>query len=339
MINFLTLSTPEQLDVINTASSLSGKAQHILEKDIWVVWSLEQLFNSPFADHLVFKGGTSLSKAYKIIDRFSEDVDITYSIHAIAPDLMTANHSAYPCNKSQEKRWSKIIRERLSKLVMTSIAPYLQSRIQIENIPATLRVDKDKIYLDYPSITSSGTGYTPSNVMLEFGARSTGEPSHTKVIDCDASTHVTGISFPSTSAKTMWAERTFLEKATCMHVFCHKESMRGRDRFTRHWHDITRLDRAGIADRAIKDHRLKNDVADHKKIFFTEKAKSGKKIDYHAALTGGLNLIPSGNARDILYKDYQAMIADRLFPTQVESFEELMFECESIQHRANQCID
>ena len=69
-------------------SSESSKPPFLLEKDIWIVWVLDCLFRAPFGDDLVFKGGTSLSKAYRAIDRFSEDIDFTYDIRAIAKDLI-----------------------------------------------------------------------------------------------------------------------------------------------------------------------------------------------------------------------------------------------------------
>jgi predicted nucleotidyltransferase component of viral defense system len=72
-----------------------------LDKDVWVVWILDVLFQAPFAAHLVFKGGSSLSKAYKIISRFSEDLDLTYDIRALAPDMVSGDVEALPSNRSQ----------------------------------------------------------------------------------------------------------------------------------------------------------------------------------------------------------------------------------------------
>ena len=77
MADIFQLSTAERLDALNAVADISGLPPHLLEKDIWVVWSLHQLFAGPYAEHLVFKGGTSLSKAYGVIRRFSEDVDMT----------------------------------------------------------------------------------------------------------------------------------------------------------------------------------------------------------------------------------------------------------------------
>ena len=88
MADFFQLSVTERREALDTAADASGLLPHLLEKDIWIVWSLRHVFAGPYANHLVFKGGTSLSKAYGIIRRFSEDVDLTYDIRAIARDLV-----------------------------------------------------------------------------------------------------------------------------------------------------------------------------------------------------------------------------------------------------------
>ena len=77
---FLSLSAKERIEALGVAATASGRPAHILEKDVWVVWTLSTLFESEFGNHLVFKGGTSLSKAYGAIRRFSEDIDVTYDI-------------------------------------------------------------------------------------------------------------------------------------------------------------------------------------------------------------------------------------------------------------------
>lgn len=101
--DFLRLSVQDRKDALEVAASASGRPPHLLEKDVWVVWALQTLFGSPFAEHLVFKGGTSLSKAYGAIRRFSEDIDLTYDIRAIAADLIGDSPDALPPNRSQEK--------------------------------------------------------------------------------------------------------------------------------------------------------------------------------------------------------------------------------------------
>ena len=115
---FQSLSPQDRRDALEVASGLSGRRAHLLEKDVWVVHTLRALAESPFDNELTFKGGTSLSKAYRVIRRFSEDLDITYDIRAIAPDLVAGREEdALPSTRSQERRWTREIRRRLAAWV------------------------------------------------------------------------------------------------------------------------------------------------------------------------------------------------------------------------------
>ena len=334
MPDFFQLSASDQLDALNVASDRSGVPPHLLEKDIWVVWSLQHLFTGPYAEHLVFKGGTSLSKAYGVIRRFSEDVDLTYDIRAIANDLVGQSGSPLPATKSQERKWTKEIRARLAEWVVNSIVPGFRVELTNLGLPATVRAEDEKVFIDYTPLIS-GTGYVASSVMLEFGARSTGEPSEKRSILCDAAEHLQGVEFPTASPQVMRAERTFWEKATAIHVFCSQGEFRGGERFARHWHDVTRLDAAGIADLAISDKDIAQAVADHKSIFFAEKDASGKAVDYHAAIAGSLQLVPADSALTTLAIDYQKMVEDGLLLDEAEPFDELLRKCLNIQKKAN----
>lgn len=334
MTEFFRLSTAERLEALNAAANTSGLLPHLLEKDIWVVWSLQHLFTGPYAQHLVFKGGTSLSKAYGVIRRFSEDIDLTYDIRAIASDLMGDAGSPLPTSKSQEKKWSKEIRARLSGWVDTEIVPRLQQELGQQGLSATVRAEGDKVFIDYEPL-AAGTGYVAPSVMLEFGARSTGEPSEPRVVHCDAAAHLLGVEFPTARPQVMRAERTFWEKATAIHVFCIQGEFRGGDRFARHWHDVTRLDAAGFAEAAIADKALAQAVADHKSVFFAEKNLQGEVIDYHAAISGGIQLVPDDGALAKLAADYQHMVDDGLFLDDAEPFDAMLQRCRVIQQKAN----
>lgn len=334
MDDFLSLSDAERLEALNAAASASGRLPHLLEKDIWVVWALHHLFTGPHAEHLVFKGGTSLSKAYSVIRRFSEDVDLTYDIRTIAPDLIEEAGGPIPASKSQEKKWTKQIRARLAEWVASEIVPRLKHELARQSLPATVRAEHDKVFIDYTPLRT-GTGYVPPAVMLEFGGRSTGEPSEPRAIVCDAAAYLPMLTFPTATPQVMRAERTFWEKATAIHVFCAQGSFRGGERFARHWHDIARLDTAGYVDSAIADRELGQAVADHKSIFFSEKTKEGNMIDYHAAVSGKLQLVPDDGALATLAADYQRMIDDGLLLDDAEPFETLMERCRAIQEKAN----
>lgn len=333
---FLSLTAQDRRDALGVAADRSGRPAHLLEKDVWVVWALQTIFGSAFGDHLAFKGGTSLSKAYGTIQRFSEDVDLTYDIRAIAPDLVGDNGEGLPTTRSEERRWSKAVRHRLPEWISATVQPLIADVIGAQGVSAVTRVEGEKLFIDYEA-TSAGSGYVAPSVMLEFGARSTGEPASLRDVICDAAGLVDGVTFPTATPRVMHAERTFWEKATAIHVFCLQERLRG-ERFARHWHDIVRLDGSGIAAAASADRDLAQAVARHKSMFFAEKAADGASVDYEAAVNGLLQLVPGGEARTALASDYAQMIEDGLLLEDAESFEVLIERCADIADRVNRSV-
>src|SRR3546814_18882749 len=127
--------------------------------------------------------------------------------------------------------------------------------------------------------------------MVGFGGWSTGEPASLCDVFWEASGLIGGLIFPTARPRVMHCERTFWEKATAIHVFCHQERLRG-DRFARHWHDVARLDEAGLAEAAFADRELANAVARHTSMFFGEKAADRTPIEYGAAVNGCLQPDP-----------------------------------------------
>jgi hypothetical protein len=307
---------------------------HLLEKDVWVVSALEALFAAPFGNHLVFKGGTSLSKAYDVIARFSEDVDLTYDIRTIAPDLAEPGSEAIPANPSQEQKWTKTIRARLDEWTARTVVPTLESRLEELSATAKVGVDGATATVTYESL-AMGAGYIRPVVLLEFGARSTGEPSEPRPVTCDAAAHVPELVFPAARPATMRPERTFWEKATAIHVFCLGGKLRGDDRVSRHWHDVVALDQAGYAATAIADRALATTVARHKNAFFRERDGGGVYIDYAVAVSGGLQLVPDGDRLALLADDYQRMVTDGLLLSTPPPFRSLIALCLDIQNRAH----
>lgn len=134
--SYFALSSKDRIDALEAAASTLGRPADLLEKDIWVVWVLDALFSSRIGEHLVFKGGTSLSKAYKAIDRFSEDVDLTYDIRQIIPDLIEDPDNPYPPNRSQAKKWTETVRARLSDWVKAEPFDILFEKIKATAIHA-----------------------------------------------------------------------------------------------------------------------------------------------------------------------------------------------------------
>jgi len=127
--SWFTLSREDQSEALEVAAAYTGRPPHLLEKDTWVVWSLSAIYESALAKKLTFKGGTSLSKAYKIIDRFSEDVDLTYDIRELVPDLLREGNPI-PASSSQAKKITDAVRDRLPNWIKNTVQPILESAIK-----------------------------------------------------------------------------------------------------------------------------------------------------------------------------------------------------------------
>ena len=331
---YFSLSDTDKIDALETAASKLGRPADLLEKDIWVVWLLNALFDSALGESLVFKGGTSLSKVYKAIDRFSEDVDVTYDIRKIIPDLIADPKKPYPPNRSQAKKWTEAVQGRLSGWTKDEVVPLLEGKISDDGVGAKLRLEEDNLYLEYEAVRS-GTGYVRPTVLLEFGARSTGEPARRHKIECDLAEAVEGLILPEAEPRVMDAERTFWEKATAIHAYCLRGAFRGGDRYARHWYDLDCLDRIGVAESALRDRVLAIDVAEHKQHFFRETDSTGSVIDYQIAVAGGLTLLPTGAPLRALKEDHSKMVDAGLLQPDAITFDDLMERLLILQNRAN----
>jgi len=335
---FLALSTNDQHEVLELGRERTGRPAHLLEKDVWVVWALNALFRSPFAADLTFKGGTSLSKAYKIIDRFSEDIDLTYDIRKLIPDLLD-DTGALPGSRSQAEKWTKSVRDRLPDWIDAQVRPFLEAALTHEKIAAKLEIggdSRDKLLLHYPAL-KQGTGYVSPVITLEFGGRATGEPHHIMPVACDMEGYVDGVVFPVASPQVMNVARTFWEKATAAHVYCAQARIRG-ERFARHWHDLAAIARSSHFAAVISDRTVAKAVAEHKSYFFIEKDAVGGVVDYFAAAEGSLRIAPEGAAREALAADYANMLADEVMVGDALAFDHLMQACADVAAAANAAV-
>lgn len=333
--SWFSLSRDDQVEALEFAADRTGRPAHLLEKDIWVVWVLSAIYESDLASKLTFKGGTSLSKVYRIIDRFSEDVDLTYDIRELAADLLKQGNPI-PDSASQEKKISSAVRHRLPDWIEATVMPVIAAALQKSRLGASLTLagkDKDKLILAYPAVRT-GTGYSAPTILLEFGARATGEPHYVQPVACDIAPEIEEVAFPVAKPLVMAAERTFWEKATAAHVYCLQGRLRG-ERYSRHWYDLAAIAKTSYFAAACADQALAQAVAEHKSVFFIEKDATGNKIDYFAAVRGQLQLIPAGESLVVLEKDYAAMLEDGLLPLNQPSFSEIIEQCRIIQDEAN----
>jgi hypothetical protein len=329
--NYLTLSREDRLEALGVAATESGRPVHLLEKDIWVVWALHGLFSSEFGKHLVFKGGTSLSKAYAVIGRFSEDIDVTYDVRKLIPELV-GDSAPIPRSNSQAKKWRDAIDKKLAAWVKEKALPAINKHVEATGVDVTVTAEGTNIYIDYDPL-AKGKGYVAPRVTIEFGARSTGEPCEERPIACDAAPHLPDLEFPTAKPKAMLPKRTFWEKATAVHVYCRGDTQ--EDRYARHWHDLVRLDDAGFAEAAFDDRPLANEVAEFKGKFFRAKDGKGNPIDYAAAVSSDLQLVPDAEALKSLEADYKKMADDGILLDDAEPFADLIQRCADLEKRAN----
>lgn len=332
---FLALSPQDQREALAQASAHTGRPAHLLEKDVWVVWVLQVLFEPHLSAHLTFKGGTTLSKVYQVIDRFSEDIDLTYDIRKLIPDLLGTGPEL-PASRSQANAWTRAIRHRLPDWITTNVQPVLQAALDRQRLDACLTLGgqgQDALLVAYPA-ASQGTGYVAPVVTLEFGGRATGEPHQAHHVTCDMAEVLSEVNFPSATPLVMDIARTFWEKATAAHVYCTQGRLRS-ERFARHWHDLAAMAHSPHFDAILAKPHIAQMVGHHKSVFFMEKDSEGHTIDYIRAVSGALQIVPEGEARHALAQDYAAMVDDAVMVGDTLSWEALLAACAELETRIN----
>ena len=338
MNTFLQLPAPRRRAAFQQVDEAIGLQALSVEKDFWVCWTLRELFALPgLGEHLTFKGGTSLSKAWKLIARFSEDIDLVVDKESLGFGGEAAPDSA-PSNKQR--------RARLDALMAAS-RDWVQGRLQpalAERITATLgntgwrlEVDPDMadgqcLLFHYPSVFPEGTaGYVAPVVKIELGARSDDWPHVIKsiqpyvleqfpVLDGDAACTV----------RVLAAERTFWEKACLLHEETFRPADKPRKlRMARHYYDLWCLLQAGIGERALADTALFQRVAAHRETFFRY-----SWVDYTTHRPGTFRLAPPEAQLADWRNDYQKMLGPMFFGD-VPTFDEMISAAEAFARRFN----
>ena len=328
MENFLALPPARREFAFQQAGVARGLAAASVEKDFWVCLMLRELFNLPeCGDHLTFKGGTSLSKAWGLIDRFSEDIDLTIERDVLgfggddAPD-------AAPSGSEQKRRLNRL-KHACHETIATRIAPTLQSRMQsllarTESWSLTSDdEDPDGLTLlfAYPRVAVGATpSYVNTVVKLEFGARSDPWPvAHRTVTSILAEEFPDLMRAPASIVRALLPERTFWEKVLLLHedTFRPKDTIR-RPRMARHYYDVWRLIEAGVAGKAATDLTLFEQVVAHRKVYF----KYGW-VNYNTMKRGSIQILPQSVQIETWRRDYSAMQGE-MFVGTPPTFDEIL---------------
>lgn len=337
------LPAADRADLFVVTGTGRGLTSQMIEKDFWVCWTLRRLFTLPdLPAGLLFKGGTSLSKVFGVIERFSEDVDISFDRAGLGFGGESDPLNAVTGKKRKHglealtETCQRVVRERLLPQLVGAFGDAL-GEPPSKNWGLELAEDDpdgQTLLFRYPtgmvSPARDESPYIRQAVRLEFGARSDHWPAIEAMVSPYAAADYPRVfKEPSCRVHVLAAERTFWEKATILHMWYHAPADRKfRDRQSRHYYDVVRLYQREVGKAAIKDTSLLLQVARHKDVFFPS-----AWARYADAKPGTLRLVPP-NARLLeLEQDYRKM--QEMIFGEPPAFDELLEALREIELRVN----
>ncbi|AXA73333.1 hypothetical protein CE205_23375 [Achromobacter insolitus] len=298
---------------LTTAARLGTAVQNV-EKDFWVCWTLDALFSGlpPGGPRLLFKGGTSLSKAFGLISRFSEDIDITVFRQDIGEPIAAEDLDALS-GKQRRIRLDRI-RTACQHYIADSMAGQLR-----EITARVISADRFRVNLDpddpdqqtllfwYPAVTATPGDYIRSAVKIEAGAKSALDPHETATVTPYVADDLLDLDMAVHDVTTVKPERTFWDKIIILHGLRQWHDRRGElrqggQRVSRHYYDIYRLLQHPDAATWQTDCELAQDCARHASLFF-----GSADLGLDTATYGTFTLVPPPPMREALARDYVAM--------------------------------
>ncbi len=326
MDEFLTQPLDRQRVIYEEAGRRLGLSAGSVEKDLWVCWTLRALFRLPVSGpHLTFKGGTSLSKGWKLIDRFSEDIDIVIAREFLGFGGADAPEDA-TSNKQRVKRLDALMHAARTH-IRDVLGPALEQQIR-HVLPSTsawkLEADADDpdaqtLLFHYPPAMGAAV-YVRPVVKIELGARSDTEPSaKPEIAPYLAEVFPDEVPDSRFPVHAVAPERTFWEKVALLHEESYRESGAApKARLARHYYDLWCLITRGVAGRAIRDGALFDRVAAHRAAFFR------RSRDAQASFApGSLRIVPAADRLPLWRRDYDAM-RESMFFDEVPDFAEIL---------------
>jgi hypothetical protein len=328
-INFYSIDKAEKKAVFNAIATEKGMPPFAVEKDWWVSRTLEIIFKMDIAKHLVFKGGTSLSKAWKLIHRFSEDIDL-----AIDKEFFEGYKG--DISKTQIKKLRKEAGVYTTGTFFKELKNEFDKRgfkeLQFKIIEAT-DSDQDPRVLEiyYPNVINAVSEYILPRVQIEISCRSLREPFTQQTFGSLVDEFYEDRNFvdPLFEVPTVIPERTFLEKIFLLHEEFHRPTEKIRvDRLSRHVYDVYQLSKAGIDDNAINDQELYETIVAHRYKY----ARVGH-VDYNLHNPKTLNPIPVAAVIQAWEADYTTMKEDMIYEEVKPTFENLITNLEKLRDK------
>lgn len=307
------LPSADRNDLFGASARKRKLSPLVVEKDFWVCWTLHRIFTLPAPPaHVLFKGGTSLSKVFKAIDRFSEDIDLSFNREDLG--FGGDNDPTAASSGKQRERGLSGLKTKCQAVIREEMLPALLGAFTeaLQVAPGTswkLVLDPDDpdqqtLLFQYPTDIKDAAGYINPLVRLEFGARSDHWPTVRKtIISYAAEDFPDAFPHPECEVQALSAERTFWEKATALHAWCHMPEQKAiAPRNSRHYYDLVQLVNHDAGKNALQDVELLTEVVRHKKTFYASAWAS-----YDTAIPGSFRLVPSEPRIGQLRQDYERM--------------------------------
>lgn len=344
-VQVLTAAASDRRDLFVGAGQRLGTAPQNIEKDFWVCWTLDALFNGPASQgpRFLFKGGTSLSKGFGLIERFSEDIDITVFREDIGQEASVDALEALSGKKRQAKldaikaACQAFIGDELLAKLSATLAEAVASA---DGKTAAARVELDtddesrqSLLLWYPSVTEASDGYIRKAVKIESGAKSALDPHEKHTVTPYLAADLPELDLTVADVTIVDAERTFWDKVVILHGlrrwFDARQVLRaGGQRVSRHYYDVYQLMAAGTGSAALANSDLGRDCVAHARMFF-----NSRDLDLAHAEPGSFSLNPTDAMIADLRRDYDAM-AGMIFG-EVPAFDAVLASIDDLEHRLN----
>jgi hypothetical protein len=328
MDKFYNIPDDAKAEILRNTGEKANLPAYAVEKDWWVIQTLAILFEMEVGKHMVFKGGTSLSKAWGLIERFSEDIDLA------------VDRSFYGFEGDLGKKQRTNLRKKANTYITEQLYPELKLRFKEKGFDVSLELeeittsDQDPIIIlvNYPNVIES-PDYIMPRVKVELGCRSLIEPFSIRTFNSFLDEIYPDASFAKQPIhiQTVDPERTLLEKIFLLHEEFQRSDEKIRvDRMSRHLFDIYKLVASPFAEKALLNQELYAEIVYHRQLF----AKLGG-VDYKLHNPGTINPIPPDKLRDAWKKDYSIM-QEQMIYTDSPSFEAMLEVIKNYISKMNQ---
>lgn len=329
MVEWFNLSEDERRIIINQVSIKKGLLPTAIEKDWWVMIALRAIFKTKYSDHLLFKGGTSLSKSYNLIERFSEDIDLALDRSFFNFDGNLTKTQVKNLRKKSAKFVSEVFIHELKKeLLENNVKDFELSIVNFEESDT----DPISIELRYKSLTET-IPYLQPRILIEISSRSLRNPFENREVISFIDEVYPNLPFSNKpiSVPTVLPTRTFLEKIFLLHEEFQKpdESKIRHERMTRHLYDISKLMDSNYSQQALNNTELYQTIVNHR-----EMITNLPWVDYTKHNTKTLNFIPSEKIIENWRKDYKDM-QESMFYGKTDSFDKLIMKLTELNKEIN----